>query len=242
MTDENLQTPPEGTQNPEPVIETPTAPETPVVETPAPEVPPAPVNPEAQVDYKKKFTESSREAQLLQGRLKEMERTIGELTAEDIPTDEEMKTVDPNWDFYSEMEQRMFKKNVALERKLNKTTGALTGFISDQKRRTELDEIISSKPELKGKEKEFEAFAARPNNKGVPMETLVSAFLYEVKDELPPEPDDPNKIQGQPVLNSGGAGKGIQSKTEQYTLEEAQNIRKTDPTKYNELIRKGIIK
>jgi len=240
MSDEIVQTPPEGTPTPEPVIETPQVPETPVVETPA--LPQEPVNPAEPVDYKKKFADSAREAQILVERNKAMERTIGELTAEDIPTDEEMKKADPHWDFYSEMEQRIFKKNVALERKLNKTTGALTGFLSEQKRRTELDEIMSSKPELKGREKEFEAFAARPNNKGVPMETLVSAFLYEVKDELPPEPDDPNKIQGQPVLNSGGAGEGIEPKTEQYTLEEAENIRKTNPKKYNELIQKGIIK
>lgn len=253
MEQQNGQTPqgtPQG--NGEPQV-TPPNPQDPQV-TPAEPTPTAPPQPQGPVtppvvppqepDYKEKFRNSSRENQILLGQQKNLNERLESLTKDEIPTEEEMKRLHPNWDYYSDTEKELALSNVSLQRSLNKTNLTVANFVADQRWQTQLAEVVSQNPVLKGREGEFRDFVFKEKNRGVDMSILVSAFIGEhrqeiVEDDAPPAP--PTPTQNQPVLESGGAGGPEPARTE-LSYEDREKLRKSDPKKYNELIRKGVIK
>ena len=212
--------------------------EPPVKPVVVPETPPAsaPTDP----DYKEKFRNSTREVQIAMEREKQLNERLENLTNTEIPTDEELQKLHPQWEYYSDTEKQLIRQNVITERKLNKTSDVVAGFIAEQRWQVDLTKAVASYPELKGREEEFKNFVFKPLHRGVPIETLVGSFLYEIKDELE-KPAPPTPPQNKPVLENGGAGGPQIIKTE-MSYEERAALRKSDPKKYNELIKRGIIK
>ena len=233
----------------EPTIESPngevvTPPAAPEIVSP---VPPAPVVPE--VDYRAKFGNSTRENQVLQGELESLTKQLGEITKEEIPTDEEMKQKYPEYEFADSLMQSVLKRQEVQDRRQKGIALNVGKFLGSVTRRNELAAIVATNAALAGKETKFIDFASDPSRANTPVATLVSAFLFEVKDETPapvptpPTPPVPPAIRQQPVLERGtpSGGETPSTPSAERSPEELQALRTSNPREYNELIRKGQI-
>lgn len=210
--------------------------------TPDPKPEPKPEAPKA--DYKKKFGESTRRNQIVESQLKELQKVIGDITQQEIPTDEEMRVTDPDWEYRSDFEKNMAVKTVVLERRQNKILTTLGNITKETEDSTKLTDYIESEPKLKGKEDAFYEFATKPSNKGASMEVLLGAFLFEVKDETPSDPTpDPKPKETPPSLSRAtpSGGNPHIKKNVTYSPEEIKHIRTTDHKRYNKLVREGKI-
>lgn len=253
-------------KTPEPVVVPPT-PATPSVEAPeptpvptpekAPEVPatPEPVQPvtpttpapkpEPEIDYKKKFSESTRRNQIVESQFKELQKVLGDITKQEIPTDEEMVALVPDWEYLTDREKNGERKLVVLERRQNHMLNTFSSIAKETETYSQLEAFVGTKPQLKGKEADFYEFATDPRNTGASLEVLVNAFLFEttpIVDTTPvvtPVPEVPPSLErGNPSGNMPPIPTGNQEMSE----DELKLLRTTDPRKYNEMIRTGKIK
>lgn len=213
---------------------------TPVVEVTPVVIPP--VVPE--VDYKKKFGESTRQNQIVESKFRELQKVLGDITRQEIPSDEEMKSIDPDWEYRSDFEKNLSIKIVVQERRQN----LILSTIGDITKESELSEAIISfidkTPELEGKDAEFYDFVTDPKNKGASMEVLLGAFLHKegITPKAPVTPQDPVQPveKKAPALNRStprGGNPPKEAKTGLYSDEELKHLRTKDPKKYFKLIR-----
>src|ERR1039458_6047824 len=66
------------------------------------------------IDYEKKFSDSTRENQILLAKLGEQDKAKQELTKE--PTDSDLRTAFPEWDLMSDTEKRLATRTLRAER------------------------------------------------------------------------------------------------------------------------------
>lgn len=244
MNEEEIQTPVEGTEQ---TVETPDdnievsekeTPQTPEVEQEIEQ--PVQPEPKPELDYRNKFVESQREAILQNERLKQKDAHINKLTNKDTPTDDEMRSLIPEWDQLDDYNKRVNiqirqadKRALAAEERAN----AL-----ERKREFEdsLEDFTDSPPQefkgLKGKESEFKRFANRKANVGLPLDILAKSFLFDIQDEIEPE----HKPTLTPGLERGSGGPRSAPKTK-ISLEEARTLRETNYSKYMDLVKAGQI-
>ena len=240
--DKKNQTPEEGTEKEvitpkadEGIEKTETIPEN---KTQIPEPPKKDEHPE--IDYKKKFAESTKENQILQERIKEKESQLGFITKDEPPTETEMRKLYPDWDDRMDEEKEILRKQVSLEKRINKATLLLTKMQEERNWNTEIDQflekakIMDEYSDLKGRESEFRAFANKPTHRGISLEVLARAFLYH------PEEKTPQPKQSH-LLEKGSGGRSKPPKAS-LTPEDIRNLRKNDPKKYNQLVREKKIK
>lgn len=201
-----------------------------------------PVVPE--VDYKKKFGDSTRQNQIVESKFKELQKVLGDITRQEIPSEEEMKSIDPDWEYRSDFEKNLSIKVIVQERRQN----LILSTIGDITKESELAEAIVSfidkTPELEGKDAEFYDFVTDPKNKGASMEVLLGAFLHKegITPKAPVVPQDPAVPveKKAPTLNRStprGENKVKEVKTGAYSDEELKHLRTKDPKKYFKLIR-----
>jgi len=206
--------------------------------------PEAPKTGTSEVDYKDKFSASTRRNQIVESQLVELQKVLGDVTRQEVPSDEEMKNADPDWDFRSDYEKNNARKMVVLERRQGKILTTLHSISQDSQAAEKISNFIASEPRLKGKEEDFYKFATNPKNKGAEIDVLLRAFLFDVKDEKP-APELP-KEEHAPTLERGGSSGGsekVQPKEPNtFTSEEARQLRVSDQKKYNELVRSGKLK
>lgn len=206
--------------------------------------PPKPEEKKPEVDYKKKFSESTRRNQVVESQFQELQKTLGDITKAEIPSDEEMAKLVEDWDYLSPREQNNERKIVVLDRRQNKILDSISKIATGTENATKLSRYIDSEPRLKGKEDAFYEFATNPKNQGASMEVLLNAFLFEAKDDEEPvkTPEKPQEEEA-PSLERGNPSGGIvpMRKDGKYSDEEIQKIRTTDHKRYNEMVRKGQI-
>lgn len=235
------------------VVVPPASPETvvPPTATPTP-TPPASVLPATPVvDYREKFGHSTRENQILQGELEALNRQLGEITKEEIPTDAEMIGKYPEYEFADELSKGILKRQEVMDRRQRGIQLSIGKMLGSVTRRNEIAAIVATNAALVGKEQKFIDFASDPKRANVPVETLVSAFLYEVKDEapaptvIPPTPPAPTPTVIPPAtaLERGtpSGGESPAPTNTERTPEELKALRTSNPKEYNELVRKGQI-
>lgn len=221
--------------------------ETPPATPPAqPVTPTAPeVKPEAP-DYKKKFGESTRRNQIVESQFKELQKVLGDITKQEVPTDDEMVALISDWEYLSDREKNNERKLVVLERRQNHIISTIGNIASETDSASKFEEFVATEPRLKGKEDDFYDFVTKPSNKGASMEVLVNAFLFEETPitavdpapVIPPEELPPSLERGTPSGNMPPVKTG----NEEMSADELKLLRTTDPRKYNEMIRKGQIK
>lgn len=219
---------------PDPPAEDPTnPPATPPVE------PPAPPKPD-DIDYKIKFRESSREALALTEKVKMLEVRLGTVEKVELPSDEKMAEVYPDWEMLSDFEKNISKKNFVLEQKLNQVHSVVLESKNDREWTEKLDrfveevEILETFPSLSEKKAEFKKFAMKPTHRGIPLEVLAKSFLFDAA-ETPIPPG------GGSMLESGGGGSLPPTKPAQLTAEQIATLRTTDYKRYRELVKSGTI-
>jgi len=191
---------------------------------------------QSEVDYKKKFAESTRENQILASKIKQVEEKLGEIAKNEIPAEEELKKLHPNWEEMSDLEKESTKKNLILERRLGRVEQEVQGNREEKQWSTEIDhflekaKILDEYSELEQRGKEFKEFANMPTHKGVSPEVLARAFLFK-------EAEAPPVVHKGSVLERGSGGEKIGGAPEKkMTPDELKTLRENDPKKYKDVI------
>ncbi len=195
-------------------------------------------------DYKRKFGDSTRRNQIVESQFSELQKILGDITKQEVPSDEEMGRLVPDFEFLSDREKNVERKVVVLERRQNLMMNTFSNISTETENLKKLENFINNEPKLKGKEDDFIAFVDKPANKGASMEVLLNAFLFEVKPEIEPvvEPEVVPEIAPSFERGTGHGGQPIiKTGKKEWSDEELANLRKNDSKKYNELIRTGQI-
>lgn len=218
--------------------------DTPVIEETVSETkqPPEPVPSQEEVDYKKKFTESSREAQILHAKNKQINEAIERAKAIPEPTEEELKKEYEDWDVLTDTERKLAKDNfmsskrfaylddVTKESKdIEAWNSKVDSFIGDPK-------TLVDNPALEGKEEDFKIFAGKPTRRGVDFPDLISAFLYS-NNKMKTEPKKGKMFE----TGSGGLNEKPKNEPGKISIEQARTLRNTDYAKYKEYLLAGKI-
>ena len=189
-----------------------------------------------EVDYKKKFSESTRENQRVQAELAKAQADKAELArrqteleaklakANETLSDESLIAKYPDWDMLTDGEKTLLKRQEALEIELAEMK-------EDKAWDRDLSKAKTNFPELSEKEKEFKEYCYK-YPKGVDVETLARAFLFESKKPIQEPRKGLEKPTAGPIQPAGG----------EMTAEDIQRIRETDEKLYVQLLRSGKIK
>ena len=210
---------------------------------PSPSEPiPSEPEPSKAVDYKKKFTESSREAQILAAKNRKTNEAIDKAAQGAEPTEEDLQKEYSEWDVMSDTEKRFAKEALISKRfreeifkgreegkDIETWSGKVDTFIEDPK-------SLIANPELEGKEDEFRLFANKPTRRGVDFEDIVSAFLFNTAKHAKPKQKGQMFEQGK-----GGPNDKPKPKTGKISIEDAISLRKNNYGKYKEYVKSGKI-
>lgn len=194
--------------------------------------------PSEDVDYKKKFTESTREAQVLFSKNRKLTSAIEEANAIPTPDQETMVQVyGDEWEDMSTVERRLAIDNYHNKLKMDKLNEVTQEFKKTDEWVQKVDEYVSdpkvlaAEPDLEGQEEAFKVFASKKTRVGADLEDLVQAFLYKNK---------PIQRKGK-LLESGSTGSDSKPKSDKISIEEARRLRKSDYKRFVELLKLGKI-
>lgn len=167
----------------------------------------------------------------------------------------------PEYEFAEPLMQSVLKRQAVLDRRQKGIQLNVSKFLGSVTKRNELAAVVSTNPALKGKEEKFIDFASDPKRLNVPVETLVSAFLFEVKDETPapavveapapivetPAAPAVPKKDDEPAPVTSALERGTPSGNEppappakkELDADELKALRTSDPKEYNRRVRAG---
>lgn len=200
------------------------------------------VKDEDTADYwKKKFQESSREAQIIAEREKEAKAKLEEATKPKEITDDLMKEKYPDWDAYDEGVKSALKNQVKLEQEVTALKKQSSEYHNERKWDGQINSFLDENAETEKypiKDREaFRKFVSKPERKGMNLDVLAAAFVYEVGSTT----DKPEKKKGS--MLEGGSGQGATKKhksdKKEYTAEDAKVLRENNPREYERLVRSG---
>ena len=134
--------------------------------------------PKPEPDYKKSSQILLGGTKSLNLNSKELQKVLGDITKQEVPTDEEMQAIVPDWEYLTDREKNGERKLVVLERRQNHMLNTFS-ITAESEMYSQLETFVAGEPRLNGKETEFYEFATDPRNKGASMEVLVNAFLFE---------------------------------------------------------------
>lgn len=193
--------------------------------------------------YKKKYVASQQENMVTSSRNKqiiEAQEAADALTLDSVTEDEvEAANPDIDWESASDTEKKLLKKDLLHEKKDKIVSDAIKAGKEDtlwiDKVNTFIEDNTETKfPKLSGKEDEFKKFCLKPTRRGVDIEDLVAAFLFE-ESKKPP-------VKKKGSLFNGKGNKPTVLKKEGITTERMEHLRTKNPMKYKELIKKGKVK
>ena len=196
---------------------------------------------EEQIDYKKKFIDSSREALILHSKNKKIFEAVENASALPEPTDEQMLQEYPEWDVMNITEKRFAKENylnrmrfkmledVTKESKnIEEWNSKVDSYIEDPK-------TLVNNPELENKLEDFKIFASRESRRGANLEDITKAFLWDYAQNKP-------KHKGQMFeTGTGGPNEKPVKVSDKVSMEQADEIRKTNYAEYKRLLLAGKI-
>lgn len=201
--------------------------------------------PEDTADYwKTKFQESSREAQIIAEREREAKEKLEEATKPKEVTDETMKKDYPDWDNYDEGVKKALKNQAMQAQELAKLQASQSEYHNERKWRGQIDGFLDENNEtekypIAGKEAEFRKFVNKPERKGMDLDVLAAAFVYEVGSSKPVK-EKPKK-KGSMLESGSGAGATGKHKTDkkELTADDAKRLRENNPREYERKVRSG---
>lgn len=210
-----------------------------------PEEPPKKEEPKEepkQDPYKKRYEDSTREAQVLYAKSKKMSDAIAKAGEIQEPTEEQLKVEFPEWDEMSAFEQRMGKESLMNRLKLEAIGAVAKDFKDMDSWNKKIDdfladpEVLAEHPELEGREGDFKIFASKDTRRGVDFSDLVSAFLYTA--ESSPKPVNKGKMF---ETGSGGDNQRPKKETGKITFEEGQKLKDTNYKLYIRMLKENKI-
>lgn len=199
--------------------------------------------PEDTAEYwKTKFQESSREAQIIAEREKEVKAKLEEATKPKEITDDLMKEKYADWDSYDDAVKATLKNQVKLEQEVTALKQSQSEYHNERKWDGKINSFLDENSETEKypiKDREaFRKFVSKPERKGMNLDVLAAAFVYEVGTTTPAKPE---KKRGS--MLEGGSGQGATQKhksdKKEYTAEDAKVLRENNPREYERLVRSG---
>ncbi len=209
---------------------------------PAPPASTEPTPPKPTVDYKEKFTQSSREALVLASQNKKVAEAVAEADNLPEPTEEELIAAYPDWDILTDFEKTIGKETLLYKRKYDLVSKAVNEGKKLDQWLEKVDDFLQDEntlqnPEyagLKGREDEFRTFASKPTRRNLDFSDLVAAFLFTVKPEAPKT--------GSLLEPSNAGGEEPKPRKTELGAEESSILRRKDPREWRRLIKAGKIK
>ena len=191
-------------------------------------------------DYKKKFSESSREVQ----KKLAVNRKINQAIDEDVPepTEEEMESLHSEWDVMDRVQkdmaveiekQKRFQSNL---RKAREESKRIEKWDEDVLKFADDPQSLIDNPDLEGKLEEFTVYATQEKNNNVPFDVLVGSFLHQKSKETKPNGKGKMFPDG-----SGGPNENPKPKSDKISVAESEVLRQTDYDKYKEYLKAGKI-
>lgn len=222
---------------------------------------------EAEIDYKVKFSASSKEAQRLLEVLKangidpetgkpmagapsaeeEAEKPAIQVRGEqptqpEIPlTDEQLTKAIPGFANLTEGEKDVIRNTKTTAKNIVHLTNLVTEMYDERVYNKEFKDLSGKKEWARLAEfaEEFKEYAYKPENLKVKLETLAASFLYGKGTKV--EKPKPTPASGLEPGSGGGKSKNS-GNADGYTADEMAEIRRTDPRRYNQLARDGKLK
>lgn len=194
-------------------------------------------------EAKKKFSNSSREAQVLGFKEKELAKAQDEADALPEPTDDEMKELYPNWDEIDQLTKDLAKDRVLNKKKNEVISKAREKFKNVQDWNEKVETYIGdpttlvNHPELEGKTDDFKSFASKPSRRGVDFDDLILAFQGEQAKNKPAPKKGKMFEEG-----SGGPPVPPKPKDDKLSPAEGASLMKTDYKKYVQMLKAGKIR
>lgn len=212
-------------------------------ETEQPEAKPVTTAPSP--DYRQKFMASSREALIQREQNKKINSAVEEASQIQDVTEDELKQQARleglKYEDLTAFEKSMLKRTLISEKQfavirqssqessqINEWLGKVDDFIDNE-------DTAKQYPKLAGRESEFRSFAMKESMRGIPLNVVMSAFMFDVAN------DPTTRKKGSMLLSSTGGGQTA-PKPKQLTEEDALAIRKKSPKQYNRMIKEGKIK
>jgi len=194
-----------------------------------------------EVDYKDKFIQSTKEAQILHNKNKKKDEAIEEALSAEV-TDEELQAEYSDWDVMSDLEKRLARDN-AINNKRIEALNKISVENKDAEAWNKKVDVFTNDPAtlakfttLEGKQEEFKVFATKPSRRGADLNDIVSSFLWEVNQKAPV------KKKGKMFeIGTGGDNQKRKQNTGKLTLEEGRKLRNTDYKKWLSYTKAGKI-
>ncbi len=194
--------------------------------------------------YKKRYADSSREAQRLSRENEQLKIQMAELAQKpniviEAPSDKELSAMVPDWDILSPTEQRLMKENVFIKREIAEIKRSNTLTTKELLWERDFGEM-ATKPEfsaLKAKKQEFSLFCSK--NPYTNIEVLARSFLFDESKNI-----GAREIQeklSRKGLEKGSGGTRVLTSTG-LTDEEIGKIMVEKPLLYQKMIKEGKIK
>ena len=195
--------------------------------------------------YKKRYADSSREAQRLQTENQLLTAQIEELAKKgktssvEIPSDTELSQSVPDWDLLSLEEQRLQKEQMMLKRELASIRGSLNSAAAQLQWEKDFGKL-ANQPDFKdliSLKQEFEHFCSKRANTSI--EDSAKSFLFDRAKQIGAI-EEKDKLERKGLEKGSG---GIRTpKAPGLSYEERENLRKSDPKTYQKMVQKGLIK
>ena len=181
--------------------------------------------------FKKRYADSTREAQILANKNKKLTEAIEEAGNIPEPTEEELILEYPDWDILSETEKKIAKRSYLNDQRFERIDAVTKDFkdldVWTEKVDKYIDDpqILIDNPALEGKVDEFKIYVTKPSRINVDWDLLIGAFLNEVSKKAS------NNNKGQMFeQGSGGDGQKGKKRTDKISIEQAAILRKNPKT------------
>jgi len=195
-----------------------------------------------EVDYKDRYTESSREAMVLFSKNKKITETIDAAAKIEDVSDAEVEAyarahgTDP--EYMDEITKSMLKDTLVNKKRFDKIQEVVAESKKIDEWAGKVDEYIESEdttqkyPVLEDSVDEFKSFAMKPSRRGMDFDDLTASFLFSKKPKA--------KKKGSLLLN--GNSVKAPAKPKGLTAEDLAVLRRKDPREYKRVILSGQLK
>lgn len=192
-------------------------------------------------DPKKLYQESTREAQRLAEENKKMDLAMHDALNIGDPTDEELRTVYPQWEDMSDTERMLAKDNYINKKKLSiieKAAGerrTVDAWNEKVDKYTDNPKLYIAVPELEGKQEAFKEYAKDKSRRNVSFSLIVSAFLHDYNKN--------KKVNRGQMFETGSsrAPEKSKPKSDKLTVEQGRALMHTNYKEYARLLKEGKI-
>ena len=199
---------------------------------------------EPKENYREKFAASTAENQVLRLKTEKLEQAHEQAASLPEPTDEEcLKEYGEEWEDLSDLHKRIVRENLHSRKKqdivesVNKSVKLDKEFI-DKANNFAIDpDTVKQFPGLDGHQEEFIKFASKPTRRALDLEDVASIFVANL--QLSGKLKESRKG---PLFPRGRTNKQkAKPKGTQLSADALSILRKTNPRKYEQMIRKGKI-